>query len=53
MTLETSTINMLLGLIVGLQAWIIHKLFKLEKKISLIILRCKFHKAQPDEKDEE
>jgi hypothetical protein len=41
MTIETSTVNALLLAILSLQCWIVHELFKLKTKTSIIIALCK------------
>ena len=41
MTIETSTVNALLLAVLSLLVWVVRSLFKLEKKISLIIALCR------------
>ena len=41
MTVETSTANILLGLIAALQVWIVRELFKLKHRLSIIFIHCK------------
>jgi hypothetical protein len=45
MTLDTSTANCLLTLVVALQAWIIRELFRVKLKVSIILAHCKYCKA--------
>lgn len=50
MTIETSTINLLLGAVIALQCWIVRQLFNVKHRISLIIAHCSHcqHNTQLD-----
>ena len=55
MNLEVSTINLLLGLIVGMQVWIIRQLFGIKTRLAVISALCpmclKDHKREANEQD--
>lgn len=40
MSLELSTINVLLGLVISLQVWIIKEMFTLKTKVAIVISHC-------------
>ena len=40
MTIETSTVNVLLCAIIALLCWIVRELFKVKSKISMILTHC-------------
>jgi low affinity Fe/Cu permease len=40
MTIETSTMNVLMLGILSLQCWMVRQVFKLERKVSVIISHC-------------
>jgi hypothetical protein len=42
MTIETSTVNALMVLVLGFQCWIVREIFKLQRKLSVIISHCNF-----------
>lgn len=41
MTIETSTINVLMLAVLSLQCWLVRELFKLQRKFSVLITYCK------------
>jgi hypothetical protein len=45
MSIDTSTANCLLTLVVALQAWIIRELFRVKLKVSIILAHCKHCKS--------
>lgn len=40
MTIETSTVNALMVAVLALQCWLVREVFKLQRKISIIIAHC-------------
>jgi hypothetical protein len=41
MTLEPSTLNLLLASIIAMQAWIVRELFKLRTRLEIIASHCR------------
>jgi len=48
MTIETSTINVLLLGVLSLQCWIVRELFKIKTKVSIIVAQCNRCRDNPE-----
>jgi hypothetical protein len=46
------TLSVLLGAVIGLQAWIVQRLFMLDKKLALIRIQLVNCVCRPDQRDE-